>query len=137
MFCSDRKILMKKGDQAIEHYHILNPHPLPFTCLVRLDMRLYQPLEENEKDQLIELWLGRQGKISDPQRLRLILYGAQFAKPRLLYPGMNLYIDIISIRDRQWSGLHYILMDLEDTSELLYCRSFEAKIEGFYLDSQI
>jgi len=128
---------MKKNDEAIEHYHTLNPKSLPFTYLVRLDMRLYQPLEENEKDQLIELWLGRQGKISDPQRLRLTFYGAQFAKPRLLYPGMNLYIDIISIRERQWSGLHYVLMELEDTSELLYCRNFETKIEDLYLDSLI
>lgn len=126
---------MQKYDKAIEHYRTLNPSPKAFTYLVRLDMRLYQPLASNEREQLIDLWLSKQGKISDPQRLKLTLYGSQFAQSRLLHPSMNLYIDIISIQERQWSSAHYALIDLEDTSEIFYCSSFEAKMEDFYLDS--
>lgn len=126
---------MKEHDEAIEQYHTLNPGPRPFTYLVRLDMRLYQPLERDEKEQVIELWLGRSGKISDPQRLRLTLYGAQYARSCNVCPSMDLYIDVVSIRERQWSDLYYALIDLEGTSDLFYCRSFEAKIETFYLDT--
>ncbi len=126
---------MKQYDEAIKQYHTLNPAPKQFTYLVRLDMRLYHPLGSDEKEQLIDLWLGRDGKVSDPQRLRLTLHGAQFAKSRSLCPSMNLYVDIISVRERQWSDLHYALIDLEGTSELFYFTSFEAKIEDFYLDT--
>lgn len=128
---------MQKDDEAIKQYRSLNPKPMPFTYLVRLDMRLYQLLErdEDEKELLIDVWLGQQNAVSDPRRLRLTLYGAQVTRSGRVCPGMNLYLEIVSIRDRQWDGVYYAVMDLEDTSELFSCRSVETKIDQFYLDS--
>jgi hypothetical protein len=126
---------MQKDDEAIQQYQSLNPKPMPFTCLVRLDMRLYQLLESDEKEQVIEVWLGQPSAVSDPQRLRLTFYGAHMATSCHVCPGMNLYIEIVSIRERQWNDLFYAVMDLEGRSELFYCRSFEAKCDKFSLDS--
>lgn len=127
---------MEKYDEATAHYRKLNPYPMQYTYLVRLDIRLYQSLIEDELEQVIELWFGKQGRLHDPQRLQLTLYGAVLTKSgSVLYPGGSFYIDIVSMRERQWSRLHYALIDLENHDELVYCRKFEAKMEDFSLDS--
>ena len=126
---------MQKDDEAIKQYQRLNPQPMPFTYLVRLDMRLYRLLESDEKEQVIEIWLGRPHALSDPQRLRVTLYGAHMAGAHHVCPSMGIYLDIVSIRERQWQDLYYAVRDLEGTTDLFYCRSVETKIDQFYLDS--
>jgi hypothetical protein len=115
---------MSDEDQAIRKYYSLRP--TDFTILLRLELQqLVFP--DSTPDLVIEIELGT----DDGDNRRLLLSFAGVRDARIQQPSLSLFdipfIEICSIRDRQWEDLSYKVRCKEDLISFI-CRSFDAHI---------
>jgi hypothetical protein len=109
------------SDAAIEHYWSLRPTRFP--SLERLVV-FQDTVEEDPPFLSLELELVG----TDTQSLHIVFRRVQDLK--MHFPGghRQVFLEITSIRDYQWEGLRYHVVD-EEPQLSFYCRDFEAKLK--------
>jgi hypothetical protein len=131
---------MEEIDETIARYHALNfvDNRLRFRQLIRVDIRLFHPLYDEEVDTRCDIWLGEEepADLYQPQvpLLRVTMYGIEGGYTMNVLPGNRLNLDIKLIKDRhQWEHeARYLMVDLEDMERpvgVFACRTFEVSIE--------
>ena len=117
---------MQRENEAIEHYYSL--HPADFHALVRLELRQVPGCETPELLMEIEL---RANEDADTRRLILSFGGVKnlkFIPPQdsVLYFS---FIDVASIRNRQWENVNYHVFETEQDADFSFiCRDFSARV---------
>ena len=117
---------MPISDAAIEHYQSLRP--TDFGVLERLEIRKSTVSGVNNVCVDVEL---RANLETDGRRLTLSFAGVVDLK--LTPPGTSRlhfsYIEVLSIRDRQWEGRNYMVFETEQDADFSFlCRDFTAKL---------
>ncbi len=115
---------MTQIDETIASYYAL--HPISFHALERLEIRQWMRDGVHEITLEIEL---RAKDAADNRRLALTFDGVSILK-YVPSPGeLAFFLEIISIRERQWEVINYRVFESEQDTELsFFCRDFSAKI---------
>jgi len=116
---------MDTDDDAIRHYMALNPWR--FNELVSLEIHQQAPRITNSQGFTVRIIL-RPSDDTTPTRLHLVFYHVVDMR---LNPGGYMQLmqtEIISIRDREWEQLNYLVHETEDDVMRFYCHHFEARL---------
>ncbi len=115
---------MTSNDPAIDHYHSLRPRA--FEYIARLELQQAREAGIWRFDLQIELYATDE---SNPQRLQLSFIGVRDFKyvPASAFDLSVSLLEIVSIADRQWEGVHYqVFNDEQDADLSFYCFDFSA-----------
>jgi hypothetical protein len=114
---------MVPSHDPISHYHSLEPRQFPIILQV-----VMQQLTTLPPHLTLTLELG--AAAGDGRRLRIVC--TNVCQLRIVQPPLSLvqipWLEIRSIRDRQWEGLAYQVHDPEDDILMFLCADFHAAL---------